>query len=227
VRKAVTRTLCLALCGFALSTAATADDPVKVNVTVDTSEVPELEPWAMEAKALVEEWHPKLCNLLNSEGFTPPADVSLVFKKDYNGVAATSGRRITIAADWVKKHPEDKGMVIHELCHVIQAYGRGPKEGWLVEGIADYVRFFKYEPQTRVTIRNPEKASYRDSYRTAAKFLDWAQRSYDPDLVATLNAALRTGKYRRTLFEEMTKKDLDELWKEFIEQEARGKGGRR
>ena len=36
--------------------------------------------------------------------------------------------------------------MIHETCHVVQRYrGRG-NPGWLVEGVADYVRFFVYEP---------------------------------------------------------------------------------
>lgn len=203
----------------------TKAEPGRVKVTVDTSEVPEVGPWAEEARGLVETWYPKIAELLKSDGFTPPRDVTLVFKKDMKGVANTSGSRITIAADWIKRHPEDKGMVIHELTHVIQSYRRGG-EGWLVEGIADYVRFFKYEPQTRVTIRNPQKASYRDSYRTAGKFLDWAQRTYDTLLVSRLNQALRKGEYTPERFRDATSRSLDDLWAEFIEDYRKAEGGR-
>jgi len=206
---------CLVLPAFADEPAVTKSAAVRV--TVDTSEVPELKPWADEAKALVETWHPKIAGRLKSDGFTPSADVTLVFKKDMEGVAGTLRNRITIASAWVKQHPEDKGMVIHELTHVIQAYPPS-RDGWLVEGIADYIRFYQFEPQTKLTLRNPERANYREGYRTAAMFLDWAQRTYDAHLVDTLNAALREGRYRPDLFEKSTSKSLDALWAEFVAQ---------
>jgi len=41
-------------------------------------------------------------------------------------------------------------MIVHELVHVVQAYPENRANmGWLAEGIADYIRFWKYEPQTR------------------------------------------------------------------------------
>ena len=36
--------------------------------------------------------------------------------------------------------------MVHETTHVVQAYRRGARPGWLVEGISDYIRFFKFEP---------------------------------------------------------------------------------
>jgi hypothetical protein len=191
--------------------------PAPVKVIVDTSETPELTEWSRKAKKLVEEWHPRIARLLPSEGFTPPGDVKIVFKKDMKGVAFTSGRTITIAASWIKKHPDDYGMVVHELTHVVQAYPRAPRDsGWLVEGIADYIRFFQFEPETRVTIPNPARASYRDSYRTAAKFLAWIEKTHDKAIVRKLNDALRNGKYRGELFKKYTSKTVDELWAAFI-----------
>jgi hypothetical protein len=187
---------------------------VPVRVTVDTSEVPDLAPWGDKAKTLVEKWHPKIAELLKSEGFTPPSRVKLVFKKNMEGVAGTSGDTITIAADWVKQHPDDYGMVIHELTHVVQSYP-GNDAGWLVEGIADYVRFFHFEPKTRLG-RLDAKASYRDGYRTAARFLAWVERTQDKEAVRKLNAALRTGRYDQRLFKEYTGKDLDRLWTDFV-----------
>ena len=104
-----------------------------------------------KAKTLVEKWYPIINNLLKTDGFTPPSKVKIVFKKDMKGVAYTSGNTITIAGDWIKKSPNDYGMVVHELTHVIQQYRRTKRtDGWLVEGIADYVRFFKYEPNTKI-----------------------------------------------------------------------------
>ena len=93
--------------------------------------------------------------MLPSDGFRPPTAIVLVFKKDMKGVAFTSGHQITIAADWVRRHPEDKGMVVHELVHIIQSYPP-TRSGWLVEGIADWVRFFKFEPETKLAPPDPK-----------------------------------------------------------------------
>src|SRR4051812_12037869 len=181
--------------GTAAGPRATAEQrrPAAVRVTVDTSEVPDLAGWGQQAKGLVEEWHPRIADLLRSDGFTPPGEITIVFKKDMRGVAYTRRATIVIAADWVRRHPDDRGMIAHELTHAIQGYRRGGPS-WLVEGIADYVRFSHYEPHTRVTI-NPRRASYRDGYRTAAKFLAWVEKAHDRDIVRKLNASLRKGEY--------------------------------
>ena len=36
--------------------------------------------------------------------------------------AGTTGDTIHVSADWIKKHPDDFGLVIHEMTHVIQHY---------------------------------------------------------------------------------------------------------
>ena len=208
------------LCVLALLSLA-ADDKARpaVKVVVDTSEVPEVAEWGKKAKSLVETWHPKVSELLKSDGFTPPNEVKIVFKKDMKGVAYASGKTITISANWIKAHPDDLGMVVHEMTHVIQAYRRGGPS-WLVEGIADYVRFIHYEPKTRIRI-DTKKASYRDSYRTSAKFIGWVEKTHDKDLVRKLNEALRKGKYKDELFETYTKQTLDQLWAAFLVVEER------
>src|SRR5262249_20271504 len=150
-----------------------------------------------------------------SDGFTPPADVRIVFKKDMKGVAFTQGTTIVVAADWINKHPDDYGMIVHELTHVVQAYRRGNRgAGWLVAGVADYVPFFHYEPETKVTV-NPRRASYRDGYRTTAAFLAWLGKNHDQGIVRRLNDALRKGEYKDDLFQTLTGKPLDELWDAF------------
>ena len=52
-----------------------------------------------------------------------------------------------------------------------------------MEGIADYVRFFHYEPNTKLRLGNPARASYRDGYRTTAMFLAWIEKRYDKDII--------------------------------------------
>jgi hypothetical protein len=108
--------------------------------------------------------------------------------------------------------------------HVVQSYRRGPRPGWLVEGIADYIRFFRYEPESARPHPNPTRAKYSDSYRTTGHFLNWAQTKYDKDLVIKLNTACREAKYAEGLWKEYTGKTLEELgaeWKESLKTEKK------
>jgi len=191
-----------------------------VQVTVDVSETPDLKEFADKAKELIEKWHPKIADLLKSDGFTPPNEVKLVIKKDMRGIAHTSGATITVAADWIKKHPDDYGMIVHELTHVVQDYRHENRNaGWLVEGIADYVRYFKFEPDKKPGRINSDKASYKDGYGTTARFLAWIEKTHDKDVVGKLNVALRKGEYKDELFKEYTKRSLDDLWADFLKAE--------
>lgn len=194
--------------------APAADPPPKPVVTVDTSRLVDIPKWGADAARLIEEWFPKIEALLGLPHATNPPAIRLVFREG-RGVAATSRDRITVYADWVRAHPEDIGLVVHELVHIVQAYPR-PDPGWVTEGLADYIRFWHYEktPQTRI---NKSKASYRDSYRTAGAFFAWIEKHH-PGTVKRINAAMRASAYRDALFEEATGKSLDELWKEFLAQ---------
>ena len=135
--------------------------------------------------------------------------------QDLPGV--TFGDSIHISVPWIKAHPDEFGLVIHELVHVMQRYPDGNRPDWLVEGIADYIRWWRYEPEAPRAKIGP-KASYRDSYQTTAAFLAWLVASYDKRIVRRLDQSLRDGAYRDDVFEEVTGKKLDELWARFVEQ---------
>ena len=182
-------------------------------ISVDYGEVPDVKEWAEKARDLCEKWYPVLSETLASKDFSPPRDVHLVFKDEKKGIAYTSGATITVVADWIRKHPDDFGMVIHELCHVVQSYPKGV--GWITEGIADYVRYFKYEPKPTPP-KIGAKASYKDGYKTSATFLAWIEKAKDKEIIRKLNERLRSGGYKDELFKEWTGSDLDTLWKEFL-----------
>jgi hypothetical protein len=105
-------------------------------------------------------------------------------------------------------------MVLHELTHVIQAYPNYDPV-WLVEGIADYIRYWHCEPGAR-EFPITEKSNYTDSYGTTARFLAWVAVTKDSRIVKKVNQALREGKYQEEMFREATGKDLKELWREFV-----------
>src|SRR5262249_37519599 len=146
---------------------------IEVEITVDTSRSPEMAQWAAQAKTVCEQQYAMLVSELGGADFAPPKSVRLIFEPR-QGVAGPAGSTIYCSAEWFQRHPDDVGALIHELAHVVQAYG--PKNnvpGWVTEGIADYMRWFLYEPATKRPKINPKKANYTDSYRTTAAFFDW------------------------------------------------------
>jgi hypothetical protein len=97
-----------------------------------------------------------------------------------------------------------------------------------VEGLADYIRWFLYEPQSHgadlvwMKQRRNLQVRYDAGYRVTANFLDWATRKYDKAIIPQLNAAMRAGKYRESIWKERTGHTLDELgaeWKQGVEAE--------
>lgn len=198
-------------------TATNAQAEILATVSVDTTETPDLNDWGRRAGNLVTEWYPKISFALASDGFTPAREVRIKFHKDMKGVAATSRNVINVSADFVRRNTNDFGMIIHELTHVVQDYRRHRNPGWLVEGVADYVRLTMFEPQARRPRINPERASYRDAYKTTAMFLEWAEKEHGAGLVKKLNRAMREGTFELELFKDYTGKTVDELWSEFID----------
>lgn len=196
----------------------TAGAPVaaapKTEFVIDTSRCPDMAEYGQKVKTIATVWYPKIAAMLPSDGYTPPAKVVFVFDPDYKGVAEVSGDRVTCSTDYFSKHPDDLGAFVHELVHVVQSY-RTPVPGWLVEGIADHVRFYSYEPERNRPRPDPTSARFTDSYRTSAAFLEWCSRKYDQNLVKKLNAECRQGEYREELWKRYTGKTLAQLGEEW------------
>ncbi|HEY2572624.1 MAG TPA: basic secretory protein-like protein [Verrucomicrobiaceae bacterium] len=203
-------------CWMFIATSPSFAEPA-FQVTIDTSQAPECAAFAAKSKTIVEEWYPRINEILFEKRHPLPArEITLIFEP-MKGVAHTGNNAIHVSAEWVtKKAPNDYGMIVHELTHVVQDY-RGKGEGWLTEGIADYVRDRWFEPGARQHRIDPDKSSYRQAYGTAATFLIWLERHKDKDIVRKLNIASHDGKYSPALFPQYCGADLDALWKEFAE----------
>jgi hypothetical protein len=198
-----------------------AHKPAQITVAIDVRGAPAAKKWALRAKKLCELWYPIISERLSPNHRATHRKVTLVFKK-MKGIANTvnppGGSRITISADWIRKHPDDFGMVIHELTHVVQDYPpkATAKAPWLVEGIADYVRYFEYEPEKPLKV--DRKKTYRDGYAAAALFLDWAERTHDRRLLVKVNARLRADTYTDEMFKQSTRRTLPQLWSQYVKQ---------
>ncbi len=199
--------------------AVDSDPPVMtfkypIEIAVDVTDAPDLKDWAEKVAGACERAYPMINEELRSDGYKPAHSIRMTFKSSYKGVAEAGGGRITGSVDYFKGHPDDVGAMVHETTHIVQRY-RGRNPGWLVEGVADYVRFFKYEPGKIGPIR-ADRARYNASYRTTAAFLAFVAEKYDKDLVRKLNAAMREGTYKEEMFKDLTGKtvqELDEEWR--------------
>jgi hypothetical protein len=208
----------------------------KYQVTIDTASAPDLAEWAAtELAPVIQTWYPKIVKMLPSEGYEAPTRVTIVFKEGMGGTPAAAGStRIDCNIEWFRQNlkGEARGAVVHEMVHVVQQYGRARRgnptatrtPGWLVEGIADYIRWFKYEPETKgaeITARNISGARYDASYRITGNFLNWVVEQHDKEIVRELNAAAREGKYTEDLWKDETGKTVQELgdeWKKNLEE---------
>ncbi|MDB5291947.1 MAG: hypothetical protein JWL69_3188, partial [Phycisphaerales bacterium] len=200
----------------------------KYEFSIDSSQAPDLKDWADNTLAPVMlKWYPIIVEMLPSDDYTAPVKFTLVIENPGRGVAATGGTKIMCAAPWFRRNlkGEAVGAVVHEMVHVVQQYGRARRNnpdavrppGWLVEAMADYIRWFKYEPQSHGAdrVRDPANAKYDSPYRVGANFLNFVTDKYDKEIVKQLNAAMRQGKYSDELWKKYTGKTADELGQEW------------
>ncbi len=204
-------------------------DQGKYLFTIDTSQTPDLTGWTeTNLVPMIEKWYPEIVRMLPSPGFDAPSKVKVVFSNDMDGVADTAGGRIRCAGRWFRENlqGEATGAVFHELVHVVQSYGHTPAEkgsgvkvpGWLVEGIADYLRWYHFESDSHgadISRNGLNRVRFDGSYRITANFLDWAGRKYDPELVPKLNAAIRQDHYQEELWTKFTGQPLTDLGAEW------------
>ena len=195
----------------------------KYEITFDASDAPNMMPWIKETLIpICIDWYPKIVEMLPSEGYSAPERFTIYFHADMPGVAHAMGAEIHCAEPWFSNNldGEAAGAVVHEMVHIVQQYGRtrGAQRnpGWMVEGLADYIRWFLYEPAEKRRTPNPDRANYTDSYQTTAAFLNYVVDKHDPKLIETFNAAMRNGEYDESLWEESTGKSVDELWAEYV-----------
>src|SRR5436190_4607447 len=122
--------------------------------TIDVSLAPDLQDWAQtKLLPICDEWYPTIVKMLPSDGFAAPEHFTVQFRGDMGRgtPAATRGTRISCNIGWFRRNlsGEAAGAVVHEMVHVVQQYGAArrtnpnaaPNPGWMVEGIADYIRW--------------------------------------------------------------------------------------
>ena len=103
--------------------------------------------------------------------------------------------------------------------HVVQAYGQNTVPGWVTEGIADYVRSTEGINNEKAKWSLPDvkpEHNYNNSYRITARFFIWITERYKPNFVQMLDDAARKNEYSEATFKNITGKNVEELWKEYV-----------
>jgi hypothetical protein len=161
--------------------------------------------------------YPKLVERFENPEKPASRNVQLVLERGLKVPAYCSGAKVTVSVEWLKEHPDDLGLLTHELTHVVQAYP-SPEPGWLTEGLADYARHCygpKEQPGWKLPQRFSDKESYKDGYGVTARFLVWLEARH-PGVVGKLNRRMQERKYSDGDFQSFTGKSIDELWKECV-----------
>lgn len=195
-------------------------------------EARDLNAWGRKAVDLCAKWYVRVANTLGMEEQLTNRTLTLVLRP-FPGTARTDPRtgEITFSSQYLRRSPQDLGIVIHELTHALQAFGTNQpflsgsptwqpakaQDAWLTEGIAEYVRLTLFEPEVPPPRINPDLARYTDSYQTTATFLRWVAKYKQPNLVVQLNQQLQAGTYFLGSFQQITGQPVDLLWTEFLE----------
>lgn len=211
----------------------------KYKYTLDVTEAPDLKEWcAVNLIPVLDEWYPKIIEMLPVEGITAAEHITFTLKDStelpghLRGVPAyASGNSVVFNTRFMREQAsgEAVGAGVHEVVHVVQfggtrdgnranrQRGQGRPPTWVTEGVADYIRWFLYEPQSKgaeITERNVRRAKYDDSYRVTANFFDWVIKNHEKDLMRKLNVATHDG-YSEDLWKEWTGKTVQELGAEW------------
>lgn len=164
-------------------------------------------------------WYPVISADLSSPNYTPPDNIAIKFDPNYDGVAVTSGKNIVGSVQYYTNNQNDVGSMIHEMTHVIQSYKSCPV--WLTEGIADWIRYYKYEPSSRMPSKPRSTDSYTFGYGISAYFLQYIidntpQWRSPYDMVYWANKDCREGTYNDSMWQRMVGKTLDQLWQDML-----------
>jgi hypothetical protein len=199
-----------------------SDPPVQVfkypiEFVADASNVPEMREWLEKAARVCERAYPLINEELPGPGFKPGRVITIGLTTNYDEARlaqAVGGGRITGSAPWFKEHPDDVGALVHTTVYFVQRYPFGWNPPWLEQGVADYVRFFKFEPG-KLPPRDPDRARYDGGYKDTAAFLAYLTQKYDHHIVRKINQVLREGEFREEIFQELTGKTVQQLGEEW------------
>lgn len=161
----------------------------RYHFTLNATVAPDLMEWAgAQLRPVVQEWYPRLVDLLPSEGFRAPTNVTIRFRDNMGTVPRVGGRRLYQLQRGVVPARASSARRWARWCmrmvHVVQSSGsnrrgnpnatRRRAGSWRASRITS-AGFFtsRRREDTEITRRNLEKARHDASYRVSGNFFDW------------------------------------------------------
>jgi len=86
--------------------------------------------------------------------------------------------------------------------------------GWLVEGIADYWRYWHYEPNRKPGKPNSSQ-HYTNGYGVTAYFLNYVESRYQ-GMIYYFNKDCREGTYDESMWARLTGKTPEQHWQDML-----------
>lgn len=197
--------------------AAAAKPAAGYSLAIDGEIEPDFAPIVGRLTQLYYESYPKLVARFEHPERPAPRKIRLTFERGMKVPAHCSGDVVTISIDWLRRNPNDLGLLTHELTHAVQRYP-SPNPGWFTEGLADYARALygpKQQPGWSLPAKLTEKQSYTNGYTTSAKFLTWIDTKH-PGTVDKLHRKMQDKTMTLDDFKTLTGKTVDELWAECV-----------
>jgi hypothetical protein len=161
--------------------------------------------------------YPQLVARFENPKKPAPRFIRIIFEHGMSVPAYCTGSEIKVSVEWLQKHPDDIGMLTHELTHSVQGYPRGTP-GWITEGLADYARQIygpKEQPNWSLPSRLTERQSYRDSYRVTARFFLWLDAKY-PGVIDKMHRRVQDRDFDVADFRMLTGRTIDDLWQDCV-----------
>lgn len=178
-----------------------------------------LEAWSGLLTKFADGWWRVITTRLASPGFVAAEQITIEFNDIHIKDAPALTHESVIEVDprgllARLRDPDALAMVAHEMVHVAQRYPHAA--GWLVEGIADYMRYYVLIPDDPGRAFRLEGATFHDGYQASAGFLDWVEQGH-PGTVTRLNATLRAGEDGGALLRETLGQTLQQSWAAYID----------
>lgn len=209
----------LAVGGPALAQTAPLTIGADYRIPLSRPDRRKLDAWVEALRGKVAGWWPTLTTRLGSPGFTPTRTVTVrfIYILPKQIPAATRGDVILVDPGELLarvRNPDTLGMIGHELVHVVQAYPKG-QPPWLVEGIADYMRYYVLLPGDPSRYFDPASVDWRTGYQPTAGLLDFVERA-QPGAVQTINAIMRQGGDGPAALAKLGGAPPDQLWASYM-----------
>ena len=147
-------------------------------VTVSSSVPAKYVPYLTAAKGLIEKWYPKIVTKLGTQA-NAPTSITLLTDPNFWGAYAT-GNSIYFGTPFLDDYLNnpDQAIAIHEVTHLATSgidWTFIPS--WIVEGFADYVRYWIYSSDYPVTL--PATSSYLNGYEHAGYLFNYIATTFN------------------------------------------------